>query len=105
MGFYFWILPNLLDNIATGGTIAAGTAALALYAVQRRLIYIPQFPPGSRISVWKPSQFGWKNFDEIWLRSKDGAKIHAYWMPNPSAGEPHSVPTIYFCHVISKLSF
>jgi abhydrolase domain-containing protein 13 len=103
MGLYFWILPGFLDSIATGGTIAAGTAAIALYAVQRRLIYIPQYPPGSRHSIWKPSQFGWKNFDEIWLNSKDGTRIHAFWMPNSANGEVRSVPTIYFCHVIFGL--
>jgi hypothetical protein len=103
MGFYFWLCPGMIDNIATGGTLAVGTAALALYIFQRRLIYVPNFPPGSRNSVWKPSQFGWKNFDDVWLRSKDDTKIHSFWIPNSTSDGTRAVPTIYFCQVFEEI--
>ena len=108
MGLYSNVLPWYFDWIATGGTVLAAGAGTTLYLLQKRLIYVPQFPPGSRLSVWKPSQFGWEHFEELWLKSADGTKIQAYWMPYPHHAGPKTtetdcfrhLPTIYFCHVL-----
>lgn len=99
MGLYSWVLPGILDTLATGGTMAVGAAAGVIYAFQRRLIYIPQFPPGSRQALWKPTQYGWKEYEDVWLQSKDGIRIHAFWIPCTTNGGDSSAPTIYFCHV------
>ena len=103
MGLYAWVLPGLLDTLATGGTLAVGTVAGALYAFQRRLIYIPQYPPGSRQSIWRPTQYGWRDYEDVWLESSDGTRIHAFWIPCTFCANqsPDRVPTIYFCHVRS----
>ena len=69
----------------------------ALYAFQNRLIYLPQFPPGARSVIWKPSECGFhpKHDEEIYLTSADGTTVHGYWLSSENAGKGH--PTfIYF---------
>ena len=56
------------------------TLIIALYFLQSRLIYIPQFPPGSRTVVWKPDRFGFRRWKEEYLLARDGTKLHMYWI-------------------------
>lgn len=74
----------------------APTALLALYFLQTRLIYIPQYPPGSREDVWTPDKFGFGPWEELWLVAKDGIKLHAYWI---DAADKTANKTIICFHV------
>lgn len=77
---------SLASFLATGLLVGIPTGLLAsIYALQTRLIYIPTFPTGSRQIVWKPDRFGWQDWEEVWLRSADGTRLHAYWMPTHDA--------------------
>ena len=58
--------------------------AILLYTFQGRLIYLPQFPPGSRREVWLPSQFGYgpgksikpRNYSKKEKEKEKGRKEH-----------------------------
>lgn len=76
--------------------IGSSGLALSLYVFQRRLIYAANYPEDARKVVWKPSQFGLLNFEEVFLTSADGVRIHAYWIPCPNATH-----TIIYFHVPS----
>lgn len=76
--------------------IMISTLLIALYLLQSRLIYIPQFPPGSRTVVWKPDRFGFKRWKEEQISSKDGTKLQVYWIEGEGVEE---CPTVLFFHV------
>jgi hypothetical protein len=102
----FVFLPPMVDSVLTGGTVAAGAACLTLYAWQRKLIYVPQFPAGSRRDVWRPEQFGWPTYEDVQLRSLDGTRLHGYWIPldvRQHATPPPLVYTLFFCQVAAFL--
>lgn len=86
-------LPTLLFTLLLA---LAPTALLALYFLQTRLIYIPQYPPGSREDVWTPDKFGFASWEELWLIAKDGTKLHAYWI---DAANKNCTKTIICFHV------
>ena len=52
---------------------------LAIYFLQARLIYIPEYPPGSRKVVWTPDKFGFKDWEEVWLEDEE-VRLHCYWI-------------------------
>lgn len=64
--------------------IFAGGAALltgiCLYAFQLNLIYPSNMPEGSRTEVALPSTFGMPDYEEVWLETPDGEKLHCYQM-------------------------
>ena len=99
MALYWWLVESRFGDYAlTSVTIGIVAILGALYVLQTKLIYVPDFPPGSRKQVWRPARFGFSNFEEVTLISPDGIRIHSYWIPchaKPST----SVPTILFFHV------
>jgi hypothetical protein len=83
--------------------ITVPTLVIALYFLQSRLIYIPQFPPGSKTVVWKPDRFGFRKWKEDQVLSKDGTKLHIYWIEGEGTGV-EEYPTILFFHVKQNIS-
>ncbi len=69
---------------------------LAVFLLQRRLIYIPQFPQGSRAQVWAPSLFGMASYEEVDLRSEDGTLLKCLYIP--SAHKPADDPAVLWMH-------
>lgn len=59
-----------------------GIGLVLMYIFQTKLIYVPNFPPDSRRTVWKPSKFGWKeeDFEDVEITSFDGTKLRGYWI-------------------------
>ncbi|KAI9184328.1 bem46 protein, variant [Blastocladiella emersonii ATCC 22665] len=71
-----------------------------LYAVQTRLIYPANFPPGSREHVDTPAELGLP-YEDVELRTRDGLRLHAYYI-RPSveddADEEEKRPTVLYFH-------
>lgn len=85
-----WLLSWSLIGIAVGMVVIA----FLLYHGQRRLIYMPNFPPGSRTTVWAPDRFGMP-FERLTITAADGIKTVAYYIPCAS-GKPSMM--VYYCH-------
>lgn len=78
-------------------------AVFGVYKFQRSLIYVSNFPEGSRVQVDSPARYG-LSFEEVWLKTSDGEKLQMFVMPapgatktvlllNPNAGNiGHSIP-------------
>lgn len=62
----------------TVGGIAAIAVAL-LYILQEKLIYIPKLPGVPAELAYFPDQFGMA-FEDVWLTTKDGKRLHAWLM-------------------------
>jgi hypothetical protein len=45
---------------------------------ERKMVYVP-----SRSQNWTPALSQWA-FDDVWLTTQDGVKIHAWHLPNPN---------------------
>lgn len=98
MALFFWIVRSrLVDYALTSLTVSLAVVIVAMHKLQTKLIYVPQFPAGSRKQVWRPSRFGFSLFEELFLQTSDGVKLHAYWIPCVAA-RPDSVPTILYLH-------
>lgn len=66
---------------------------------QRRFIYVPYFPPGSRSRVDTPDQWGMSNWENVHLHSADGTLLHAYWIGFEAPGSASKArATVLFCH-------
>lgn len=102
MGLFCWFTDSfLLDWFLSAFTVGISSILAGLYFFQTSLIYLPQFPPGARKTIWKPSQFGFhpRHDEEIFLKTRDGLTIHGYWLSDATTeGERTSgLPTfIYF---------
>lgn len=100
MGLFGWLTNSTFIDLGLTLVVFIVIGLLvALYIFQTRLIYLPQFPPGSRSEVWKPSKFGFspKHDEEIFLETTDGVRIHGYWLSDASAIDRNKLPTfIYF---------
>lgn len=94
-------MSDILDGLNVSGspiTLALITAsflflllAIFLYTFQSKLIYLPQFPPGSREQVWQPSRFGYgpgltdqDKWEEVEIVTGDKVKLQAFWIKAPS---------------------
>jgi len=56
---------------------------------QHSRVFLPgRYPDG----IWEPEAFGLSATD-VWFDSRDGTKLHGWWMPHPS---PRG--TLLFCH-------
>jgi hypothetical protein len=86
------ILTDNLQTIILWGSSAVILGLAALYTFQTRLIYLPQFPPGARTVIWRPSECGFhpKDDEEIFLTVADGTSVHGYWLSseNVRKGSP-----------------
>ncbi|OLL23707.1 Protein bem46 [Neolecta irregularis DAH-3] len=70
----------LIMTMKYGGGIFASIFAIAsvgLYKYQASLIYMPQFPEGSRTDVWTPDKFG-LSYQEVIITTPDNEKLSAY---------------------------
>src|SRR5690606_37086041 len=54
-------------------------------------------PPNSRVDVPKPSQFGIKDFEELFIPTNDGKNLSAYYIRGPRGG-PNSNLTVLMFH-------
>jgi fermentation-respiration switch protein FrsA (DUF1100 family) len=64
------------------GILIAYVMVLALARIfETRLIFFPDFE-GRLTGDWRPRGLP---IEETWLGSSDGIKLHAWWIPNPSA--------------------
>lgn len=96
MALYSWLVQSrLVDYALSGATVGFVAIVAGVYLLQNRLIYLPQFPPGSRKEVWRPSRFGFAKYEEVTLFSLDGVKLHAFWIPDPNSRQ---VPTVLLFH-------
>ena len=101
MAIYGWFFDSRLADYAFSSVTVGGAAIIfALYFFQTKLIYLPDFPPGSRKEVWRPSRFGMDKFEEVYLTAADGVKLHCFWIPSLGG---KSVPTVLFLHVMIYL--
>jgi len=100
MGLFSWLTNSgLLDFTLTAGSLFTATFITLLYKFQTRLIYLPQFPPGARTEIWRPSQFGFhpKHDEEVFITTADGVQVHGYWLSDEANEPGHDLPTfIYF---------
>lgn len=94
----------MIKGILYWGSIAVAiTIALAiflLFAAQRAMIY-PSYVMDSRNTVDKPSKHNFHKWEELWLKSSDGLKLHAYWIPYHDQNNKDmqwEVPTILCLH-------
>jgi len=94
----------MLNSILYWGSIVIATvialAILLLFSAQRAMIY-PSFVMDSRKTVDKPSKYNFQKWEEIWLKSSDGVKLHAYWIPYHDQNNKDlqwEVPTVLCLH-------
>ncbi|KAF8036548.1 hypothetical protein BT93_C2312 [Corymbia citriodora subsp. variegata] len=60
-----------------GGIVVAGMALLV--AFQERLVYVPVVPGLTKSYPFTPSRFR-LGYEEVWLRSSDGIRLHAWFI-------------------------
>jgi fermentation-respiration switch protein FrsA (DUF1100 family) len=70
-------LVNLLFTLFTAYVLTL----VAIRLFEPHLIFFPNYP-GRLEGDWHPRNLP---IQEIWLRSSDGTKLHAWWIPNPQA--------------------
>lgn len=98
MAFYNAFLPIWADYLFSLGTVLVPSYLILLALFQRYLIYIPNFPPDSRVTHLSPDRYGFEDgWEEWWLRTKDGVKVHAFWLPSSRNADEHV--TILYFHV------
>ncbi|RKP16609.1 alpha/beta-hydrolase, partial [Rozella allomycis CSF55] len=94
---YFFSLVKLLSS-----TLALSIASLILF--QRKLIYLPSVPNGSRKIVEKPEAFGtqildcivgWKDYESSEIITEDNVKLKCYFLFHPLKNK---VPTLIYFH-------
>lgn len=102
MAFFGWLVGTerwWADYTLSALTVGVVAILGGLYALQTKLIYVPDFPPGSRRQVWRPSRFGIVEWEEVWLRASDGVKLHAFWIPAPDRTiNQKPAPTVLMFH-------
>ncbi len=88
-------LYRLLSNALTFGAFGFAALAVYLYSNQKMLIYPANMPEGSRDVVDTPDQHNMP-YEEVWLTSDDGLKLHAYFILHPNNARQKY--TILYCH-------
>lgn len=92
--FFWWLpIPSLLDICLSGIAVAMLAAILLVYLFQEHLIYMPNFPPGSRAQVMDPGRFGMP-YEEALIVAADGIQSRAFYIPP----RDESAPLVFFCH-------
>lgn len=61
-----------------------------LYLFQDRLVFLPHV--GGRELVASPADLG-LHYQDIWLHTEDGERLHAWWVPHP-----HARAVLHFSH-------
>jgi uncharacterized protein len=72
---------RVIVNILLAAAIAYGLVLLLVFLLQPRLVYFPQV---ERELASTPRAAGLE-FDEVWLHTADGEKLHAWWTPAANA--------------------
>lgn len=83
--------PRLLNLALPTLALTGGVGALSYLRSrwQHSRVFLPgRYPDG----IWEPEAFGLSATD-VWFDSRDGTKLHGWWMPHPSARG-----TLLFCH-------
>lgn len=68
------IIRTLADLLLFLGLLSAG-----LYLMQPRMVFMP-----SRAIAQTPADWGLA-YEDLWLRTKDGVNLHAWYLPHPGA--------------------
>lgn len=74
-------LTLIMSILKWGTTLAAGTIAAVgagLYIFQTSLIYPASMPAGSRTTVDTPEKYGMTEYQELYLKTTDGERLHCY---------------------------
>jgi hypothetical protein len=61
--------------------IAYGLILLAARLFEKKIIFFPDYP-GRLDGDWHPNALP---VEDVWISTGDGVKLHAWWIPNPSA--------------------
>ncbi|KAL2168114.1 hypothetical protein VTG60DRAFT_378 [Thermothelomyces hinnuleus] len=84
-----------LPAIASTGIAAVLTALL--YFKQKALIYPSNVPPNARSDVPRPSQYNFRDYEELIIPTNDGEKLSAFYIRGPRGG-PNSKLTVLMFH-------
>lgn len=79
----------MLIRLLTIAVVCYSGIALLLYLFQDRMLFLPTIAGSSDAT---PDDIGLA-FDEVWLASADGERLHAWWIPHPQARA-----TVVFSH-------
>ena len=75
--------------------LAAYAAVIALLLIfEKRLIFFPQVP-GRPSGDWSPPGLGQ---EEVWLTTRDGVRLNAWWIPARAGLDSGNLPTILCFH-------
>ncbi|KAK0748038.1 Alpha/Beta hydrolase protein [Apiosordaria backusii] len=85
-----------LPAIATSGLAALLTALL--YFKQKALIYPSSIPANARTDVPRPSQYHFKDYEELIIPTNDGEKLSAFYIRGPRKHNPNSDVTVLMFH-------
>ncbi|KAI8109253.1 hypothetical protein M9435_005665 [Picochlorum sp. BPE23] len=90
-----WAQVLLRGAVAIGG-LATFTVGL-LYALQEKIIYVPVIPGVPRGYIALPEEYG-LDYEDIWIRSKDGIKLHAWlmWRKGLDSEQVKALPLVVF---------
>ncbi|ORY82482.1 BEM46 family protein [Protomyces lactucae-debilis] len=95
----FSIISVMLRTLQYGFYLASASVlavGACLYAFQLNIIYPSNLPSGSRTEVALPSHFDMDNFEEVWLDTADGEKLHCYAMVHRAQNSTR--PTVIMYH-------
>jgi len=84
-----------LPAIASTGVAAVLTGLL--YFKQKALIYPSHVPANARTDVPRPSQFHFRDYEELIIPTNDGEKLSAFYIRGPRGG-PNSHVTVLMFH-------
>lgn len=86
--------PSLTNAVSF---LVQGVAALLttlLYFKQKTLIYPSHVPPNARTDVPRPSQYNFKDYEELIIPTNDGEKLSAFYIRGPRRRGPNSKVTV-----------
>ncbi|KAK4231762.1 protein bem46 [Podospora fimiseda] len=83
-----------LPAIASTGLAALLTGLL--YFKQKTLIYPAHIPANARTDVPRPSQYHFKDYEELIIPTNDGEKLSAFYIRGPRGGTNSNVTVLMF---------
>lgn len=81
-------------RLVQGGVAALLTALL--YFKQKALIYPANIPANARTDVPRPSQYDFKDYEELIIPTDDGEKLSAFYIRGPRGGHNSKVTVLMF---------
>jgi fermentation-respiration switch protein FrsA (DUF1100 family) len=91
-------VANYMRLPALASTGIAAVLTTLLYFKQKALIYPANIPADSRNKVYRPSEFGFYDFEELVIPTRDGQKLSAFYIRGPRNHTPASSTTILMFH-------